>query len=166
MEMPLDELAESICRQVAALASVVDRAGGKMIHVKPHGALYNRAWRDPVSAEIVVRAALLIGPRTALFCPAGSAQEEVARTRGLGVVREVFIDRRYRPDGTLVPRAEGDATIATSSDLGDQLSFLEGLEFDTMCVHGDNPAALALLQALPEMLAARSWAVAAYAVPG
>jgi 5-oxoprolinase (ATP-hydrolysing) subunit A len=164
IDISLDELETSLQKQLARLQTIGRRVGVALTHVKAHGALYNRAWRDRATADVIARATAGFDPAAVLFCPAGSAQEDAARAEGLGVVREVFLDRRYGGDGTLLPRGHPGAMVAAATDLGAQVSFLEGLQFETMCVHGDNPAALELLGAVPALFADRGWRVAPYPV--
>ncbi len=98
-----------------------------------------------------------------MFCPPGSEQEKAAREAGLAVVREVFLDRGYSPEGTLFPRGELGDIVSGSIALIQQISNVAGLEFETMCVHGDNAGALDLLLLAPALLAARGWQVRRYA---
>ena len=164
IDISLEDLEASLREQLARLGSIAQQVGMPLTHVKAHGALYNRAWRDRATADVIARATVAFDPEAALFCPGGSAQEAAASAQGLKVLREVFLDRRYRADGTLVARDQPGATIAAVADLADQLSYLQGLEFETMCVHGDNPAALELLGAVPALFADRDWQVTPYPV--
>jgi UPF0271 protein len=161
-----EDLEALLEEQLSRLAAIAGEVGQPLTHIKAHGALYNGAWRDRATADVVVRATVAFDPAVAVFCPAGSAQEDAARDCGLRVVREVFLDRGYRPDGTLIPHGEPGATLTASRELADQLSHLGGLQFETMCVHGDNPAALELLRAVPALLAGKGWRIAAYPIAG
>jgi 5-oxoprolinase (ATP-hydrolysing) subunit A len=157
-----DVLADSLRQQLLALAEVAAEAGVRLTHVKAHGALYNRAWNDRALAEVVVAAVAGLDPAPALFCPPGSEQEKAAREAGLAVVREVFLDRGYSPQGRLIPRGEPGDIVSGSTALTQQISNIAGLEFETMCVHGDNPGALDLLLLAPALLAARGYQVGPY----
>jgi UPF0271 protein len=165
VEMAIDgrELAESLRTQLFALAEVAAGTGVRLTHVKAHGALYNRAWRDRATADIVVSAVASMEPLPAVFCPSGSAQEQAARESGLIVIREVFLDRGYSPKGSLIPRGEPGDIVAGPDALARQISRIAGLEFETMCVHGDNPGALDLLLQAPAVIAARGWKIGPYA---
>jgi UPF0271 protein len=165
IDMSLDELETSLQKQLARLQTIAHRVGLRLTHVKAHGALYHRAWRDRATADVIARATAALDPAAVMFCPEGSAQEDAARAEGLRVVREVFLDRGYGADGALLPRQQPGAMIAAAKDLGAQLTYLQGLQFETMCVHGDNPAALELLGAVPALFADRGWRVAPYPVP-
>jgi UPF0271 protein len=164
IDISLDDLDASLREQLLTLRSIAREVGLTLTHVKAHGALYNRAWRDRATADVVARVTVAFDPSAAIFCPGGSAQEDAAKARGLRVVREVFLDRGYSADGTLIPRGQPGATIAAAADLAGQVAHLQGLEFETMCVHGDNPAALELLAAVPGLVAERGWRVAPYPV--
>jgi UPF0271 protein len=157
-----DELAESLLEQVTALSYVAADQGIELTHVKAHGALYNRAWRDAGVAEVVARVVAGFNLSLAIFCPPGSAQEAAAGKAKLRTVREVFLDRGYSAGGTLINRGSQGDILGDPSALSDQISNLAPLEFDTMCVHGDNPAAVELLRAVPGLFAERGWRAAAY----
>ena len=159
------ELAESVRQQLSTLGEVAAEAGVRLTHVKAHGALYNRAWQDRAVAEVVVGTVAALNPALAVFCPPGSEQEKAAHEAGLAVVREVFLDRGYSPEGTLIPRGELGDIVSGSIALVQQISNVAGLEFETMCVHGDNAGALDLLLSAPALMAARGWRVGPYATP-
>ena len=106
-------------------------------HVKPHGALYNRACRDDAFARPIVAATALFG--LALMGLPGSRLEALSAGR-CEFVAEGFADRRYLPDGSLVPRAQPDAFVADPVEAVRQAEWLlreKGVR--TLCVHGDNP---------------------------
>ena len=130
-------------------------------YVKPHGALYNQACRDESVARGVVAAA------SARNLPVvglpGSVLEREARGR-CGFVPEGFADRRYRPDGSLVPRAEPDAFVHDPDEAVAQVEWLirtRGVR--TICVHGDNPRAVAFTKAVRAALLARGFTLKAFA---
>jgi UPF0271 protein len=148
LEMPARALVASLRAQIQDLAGVAARLGLRLSHVKPHGALYNVAWDDPATAAAVAEAVVAVDPGLALMCPAGSALALAAAAHGLPVVREVFLDRGHGGDGRLLPRSAPGAVLTDPSAVPVRLAELSGLEFDTMCVHGDNPAALELLRRL------------------
>jgi UPF0271 protein len=152
LDLPAAELLESLVRQVTALAEVAAGAGTALTHVKAHGALYNRAWRDRPTADLVAECALHAAPGAALFGPPGSALLDAAEGYGIRAVAEVFLDRRYAADGLLQPRTSPGALISDSSGLEEQLAYLRQVDFRTACIHGDNPAALELLRGLGPVL--------------
>jgi UPF0271 protein len=164
VEMAPAELEAALVSQLDLLRRVAVEQGARLSHVKAHGALYNSAWKDHDTADPVARAVRAVDPGWAVFCPDGSAQESAARDHGLGVIREVFLDRRYSPDGTLVSRGDPGAIVTDPLALADQISMFQRLQFETMCVHGDNPAALQLLQAAPALLASQGWRVEPYSL--
>ena len=96
-------LADAVAAQIQALAAIARQLGVSLSHVKPHGALYLRAGHDATTAEAVLDGVLRIAP-FALLAPPGSALLVAAQRRGLAVLREGFVDRRYLADGRLAPR--------------------------------------------------------------
>jgi UPF0271 protein len=155
----------SLASQLDALGVAALQVQVDLTHVKTHGALYNTAWRDDETATAVARAVMAWSPEVALFCPPGSAQEAAAMRLEVPVIREAFADRGYSTDGTLVPRAEPGALITDPAELKGQLSNIAGLEFDTLCVHSDNPSAAELLAALPGVIGDLGWEVGPYPIP-
>ncbi len=142
-------LTSSVNEQTAALAEVGARLGVPVTSLKPHGALYHDANRDRAIAESVLRGAtealgfdfLVIGP------PAGFLHD-VSRALGLRFAREVFADRGVR-GGALIPRGEPGALIEDPETAAENArSLLKQGEFETMCVHGDTPHAVAIASAV------------------
>ena len=165
LDMPLDELAESICRQIAALAAVADRAGASMIHVKPHGALYNQAVRNQALARTIADGVARFDRGLVLMGLAGSPMLDVFRDAGFGVAAEAFADRRYEPDGSLRPRRFEDALIRDPEQAALQAVRIatEGravasngaeiaLHAGTICIHGDTPGSPAIASAVARRL--------------
>jgi UPF0271 protein len=155
----------SLSSQLESLGRAALRLDLELTHVKAHGELYNRAWSDAATATVVARAVLAWSPRVALFCPPGSAQEAAANKVGVPVIREAFADRRYTAEGALMSRSGPDAMIADPGELASHLGSIAGLEFDSVCVHSDNPAAVELVAALPGVMAELGWEIAPYPVP-
>jgi len=145
MRIPLEVLVQSIERQCAALARVAAIYGRSVKWVKPHGALYHDAARDPVIAEAIVR-----GARAAIGEEVGIIGPESARVGG-EFLREGFADRAMRADGTLVPRGEPGALITDPAAAAAQAKRLAG-RVDTICVHADTPGALEIARAVREAL--------------
>lgn len=151
--------------QVGALAGIAHAAGARLAHVKPHGALYNQAARDPVLADAIAVAVRDADPGLRLFGLSGSALTAAGERHGLAVAHEVFAERRYDADGRLAPRGSAGAVI---DDLGDALAQVrqllrEGsvsardgarvpLRADTLCLHGDRPDAAGFARALASAL--------------
>lgn len=143
-------------------------------HVKPHGALYNRAARDPAAARAIAEAVVAVDPALLLFGLAGGCQEDAARACGLDFIAEGFADRGYEPDGQLTPRGRPGALLATPAEAVAQALRLARcgvsrtapagappVRVATLCVHGDGAAAAALLRAVRTALLAAGIAVAA-----
>jgi UPF0271 protein len=158
---------QTIAAQVASLGAIAASEGGRLQHVKPHGALYNMAARDEALAEAIAQSVASADPKLVLFALAGSRMERAGRAAGLAVAREAFLDRTYQADGSLTPRSRPDAFVhdpdaATArairmvkEHIVDSVDGRElAIEPDTLCVHGDNPKALELLGRLRQALAA------------
>jgi len=131
-----------VSRQLADLIILAKEIDVKVAYVKPHGALYNQAQRQLDVAVPVARAAQIF--RLPLFGQPGSLLEAEARKHGVPFVPEGFPDRRYGPDGSLVPRSEFDAVLHDLGEIEAQVLRLvsEG-KVATLCIHGDDPRAVA-----------------------
>ena len=135
--------------QIGALKAFCDAAGVPLHHVKPHGALYNMAGKDRA----------LAAPGAVLLALSGSEMVKAAQAIGLPVANEVFADRGYRPDGSLVPRGTPGAMIEDEDEAIARVIRMvtEGkvtandgtdiaIQADSVCVHGDGPKALAFVE--------------------
>jgi UPF0271 protein len=133
--------------------------------VKAHGALYNMAVRDEKLAEAIAHAVLAIDSSLFLFAPGESVLERAAQSAKLRVVREVFADRNYLADGSLVPRTRPDALLHDPEEAALRVLRMlrEGVvrsvdgkdvqvHAETICVHGDTPGAVAFARSLRESL--------------
>jgi UPF0271 protein len=148
MELPSEEIERTVREQIARLERVVDRLGVRIVHVKPHGALYNMAARDERIARAIGRAVVAWNPAATLFGLLGSASVDVWRVMGLPVAAEAFADRRYEPDGSLRARKFADALITDPHQAAAQAArFAREGKAQTLCVHGDTPGAVEILQA-------------------
>jgi UPF0271 protein len=146
--------------QVGALEGLSRAVQWPVRHLKPHGALYNMACRDDAYARPIVEAAALFG--LALLGLPGSRLEASSSGR-CPFVAEGFADRRYRPDGSLVPRSEPDAFVQDAADAVRQVEWLiADRSVRTICVHGDNPQALAFVKTLREALTQRGIVIRAF----
>ena len=105
------EAEADVIYQIGALKAFCDAAGVPLHHVKPHGALYNMAARDPVLAAAICRAVQAAAPGAVLLALSGSEMVKAANAIGLPVASEVFADRGYQADGSLVPRGAPGAMI-------------------------------------------------------
>lgn len=157
VEIPMspDDLASEVEQQLRHFGEIAERVGGVVSHVKPHGALYNRAAE---SAEIA--AALGEGIRrwrhdVIVFGLAGSVMVDVLRDLGFTVWREGFADRAYEADGLLRKRGLPGAVIDDPVEAGSQSAMLAASGMvDTICVHGDHPGVEAVAAAVRKSLAA------------
>ena len=140
--------------QVGALAGFAQAAGGRLNHVKPHGALYNMAAKNRPLADAIAQAVFDFDPGLVFFGLAGSEMIAAADALGLRSAQEVFADRSYQDDGTLSPRGEPGAMIEDPDQslaqvrqmLKGSVRALSGAEVpvraDTLCLHGDQAGAL------------------------
>jgi UPF0271 protein len=174
LDMAADELEASIVYQVGAVAAFAADAGVPLRHVKPHGALYNAAARDPALAAVVARAVSRVSPALALVGLAGSALVDAGRAAGLRTAEEAFADRSYEADGSLRSRrlegaVHSDAAMVAAQAVSivrdGRVTAHDGsavaVRADTICLHGDSPGAVAFAQAVREALAAAGITVAA-----
>jgi UPF0271 protein len=146
--MTPEAIADTVYAQIACLDEVVRRLGGELVHVKPHGALYNVAVRNRAVARAIAQGAARWNPRTTLFGLAGSPMLDVWRAMGMAVASEAFADRRYEADGTLRSRQFPDALITDPREAAAQAVRFARLGLaETICVHGDTPGALEILKA-------------------
>lgn len=141
--------------QIGALAAVARAQGGRLYHVKAHGALYNMSANHAELAAAIAQAVRDVDPQLTLFALAGSHQVDIARGLGLTVMQEVFADRSYQDDGTLTPRNQPGALIEeVETSVAQALTMVqEGyviaqsgkkvpIQADTLCLHGDGAHAL------------------------
>ncbi len=162
------ELESQVAGQVGALAGIAALEDIRLTHVKPHGALNNLACVDRSVADTICRAVAAIDRALILLAPAASELVVAGRATGLPVVEEIFADRAYLPDGQLVPRSRPDAMIhGAEACLAHVLAMLDAgaliavdgtriaTPIGSICVHGDNPGAVAVARHLREQLAAR-----------
>ena len=150
------DVEDFVVYQVGALAGIAAAQGVRLQHVKPHGALFNMAVRDAALADAIARAVALIDKSMILFGLPGSELVAAGARAGLRTACEVFADRAYRSDGTLVPRQEEGAVIHDAAAVEQRViamvrdqavQAIDGtrvpLTVDTICVHGDTPGAAA-----------------------
>jgi UPF0271 protein len=160
-----DEARDLCLYQIGALAAFARAAGSRLAHVKPHGALYHMAARDPTLAEAIASAVAAFDPSLILIGLAGSALPRAGAAIGLRVAHEAFADRRYETDGTLTPRHLAGAVIddpetavaqAVQLVTTGRVTTRDGgsatLAADTLCVHGDRADAAAFARRLRQAL--------------
>jgi UPF0271 protein len=158
MTLAPGELAAAVEAQCAALQAIARKLGYPASAVKPHGALYHDAGRDPSIAAAVLDGAtrgLGVAPASLrVVGPPRGALLEAALRRGAAYAREGFADRGYRDDGSLVPRGEAGALLTDPDACARQaLSLFRAGGLETLCVHGDTPGAVAIAGRVRDALA-------------
>ena len=151
----LEDLAGMLTDQLEQLQKIAEETGARLHHVKPHGALYNRAAKDVMVSGIICRVIKSFDPSLLLYGLSGSEMQRQATVFGLGFVSEVFADRTYQPDGSLTPRTAPDALIDDPAKMVQQvlMMVMEGrviarggvevpISPDTICLHGDGEHAV------------------------
>lgn len=154
-----------VAYQVGAFHALCEAAGVKMNHVKPHGALYNMAVRDRHLSEAITDGVLAVDGGAILFAPAGTEMFKAARELGLQTASEVFADRNYNGDGTLVSRTRPDALLHDPGEAAERvirmlkegkIRAIDGTDVvvrpETICLHGDTPGAVEFARRLRERL--------------
>ena len=168
MDPSSSELIADTIYQIGALQGLAQAAGTKVSYVKPHGALYNTIAHDARQAADVITGIKAIDPSLVLMALAGAPIVEQARKAGLTVVCEAFADRAYNVDGSLVNRRLESSVIHDPEVIAERMlrmvneqrvTAIDGtdiaIDAQSICVHGDNPTAVAIAAALRERLEAR-----------
>jgi UPF0271 protein len=163
--LPPGEVFANVVYQLGAFHALATAAGARMNHVKAHGALYNMAVHDEKLADAIAHATLAIDSSLLLFAPGKSALERAAQSVKLRVVREVFADRNYLADGSLVPRTRPDALLRDPGEAAARVlrmlregvvRSVEGKDVElcteTICLHGDKPDAVEFARSLRQTL--------------
>ncbi|QQG27395.1 5-oxoprolinase subunit PxpA [Pectobacterium carotovorum] len=174
MNVPAEIVFAQVVYQLGALSAIVAAEGGTLSHVKPHGMLYNQAACEPALADAIAKAVKVVNPALRLVGLAGSELIRAGQRLGLETRQEVFADRCYLPDGSLVPRTQAGALINS-----DELALAQTLEMiqrqrvraidgswvnvqaDTVCIHGDGQHALLFARKLRNCFSQHQIAVAA-----
>ncbi len=166
------DIEKMVAYQIGALQGVATLAGHRVSHVKPHGALYNMAAADPALANAIAQAIRAVDPSLLFVVLPGSEMERAGRAAGLRVACEVFADRGYLDDGSLAPRGQPGALIHDPDEAArrtvemvttGRVQALSGrsvpVTADTICIHGDTPAAVAMARAVRSALEAAGVAI-------
>jgi len=174
MRISPQDMYDLVIYQAGAVEAFARAAGAKLHHVKCHGALYNMAANDEALSEAMVRAVKDLGSGVVLYALSRSRNFEIAKKSNVPVAGEVFADRGYSDDGTLAPRDKPggmieDAAKATKQALAmieeGYVTSLAGkrvpVAADTLCIHGDQPGAVAFAQALRKAFTEKGITVAA-----
>jgi UPF0271 protein len=165
MDVASDELTADVIYQIGALQGLAKAAGTCVRYVKPHGALYNTIAHDRRQALAVIEAIRAIDANLILVALAGSSLIELARNEGLQCIAEAFADRAYTPQGTLVSRREPGAVLHDPKLVAQRMlrlvedgtieaidGSLARIQADSICVHGDSPAAVEMARELRRVL--------------
>ncbi|CUU42685.1 hypothetical protein BVIRIDIS_16990 [Blastochloris viridis] len=174
IDMAAADLEYLIAYQIGALSAVAAYAGLKVTHVKPHGALHAMAAANPDYAMAIGRAIRAVDRDAIYLVTAGSEMEAAAQRLDLPLAREAFVDRVYDDDGALQSRAVAGAVITDAKVAAERCVRLVEtgeivsaggkripLRFDSLCVHGDEPTAVAVAGACRSALEAAGIAVVA-----
>jgi len=169
-----EEAYASVLYQIGALEAFVRAAGETLRHVKPHGALYTMAAKDEALSEALVAATRAAGSDLIFVGLAGTAMERAASRLAVPFAAEVFADRTVLADGTLTPRSRSDAFVNDAAEAAERVVTMvhDGrvravtgewipVRADTVCLHGDNPEAVAFARALRQRLGETGIAIAA-----
>lgn len=156
MQLPAETVYAQMIYQIGALQAIARSEGGKLVHVKPHGMLYNQAAQEPELANAIARAVKAVDPALVLVGLANSESILAGKALGLTTREEVFADRGYQADGSLVPRSQPGALIDSDQQAIEQtLSMIQhgkvkslngewvNVNADTVCLHGDGAHAMA-----------------------
>ncbi|EBA12128.1 LamB/YcsF family protein [Roseobacter sp. CCS2] len=166
LPLPRDEIANAIAYQLGAAQAMAKRAGGTVRHLKLHGALSNMASVDHALARACYQAALDVDPDTVIMVLAATAMEEVVRELGCNWAGEIFADRAYNDDATLVDRSKPGAVLHNAETAAPRiLNMLKAgaiisdngkhipCQIDTICLHGDTPGAVKMAHGVRQHLA-------------
>ena len=170
IEVSPEEARNDVIYQIGALQAFTSEH--RLQHVKPHGAMYNRAVVDEDLARSICEAVLEVDPDLILIALAGSRWVDIAQDMGLRVAREIFADRALNPDGTLVSRSKEGSILHDVDDVADRslrmvregkATTIDGdtidVEADSLCIHGDTPGAVEMAKVLRQRLDDESVAI-------
>lgn len=165
MHLPAYEIYQLVTDQLALLNKIVLRCGGKLHHVKPHGALYNMAAKDAPLARAIAQSVKDFDVSLVYYGLSGSVMISEAEALGLQIANEVFADRTYQPDGSLTPRSASNALLTDVNDVVKQVEkFVKenkvvtifgqeiNVKADTICIHGDGKQAIEFAKAIHQQL--------------
>ena len=165
LNLSKDTLKESLIAQINSLKSLLDEFGLSLHHIKPHGALYNDAARDAELAEHIIEIIKSLFPNAKLYAPFGSELAKAATNHDIEVLYEVFADRNYNDNLSLVSRTEANALIHDVNEsylhikrmlLDCQVKTIQNnlkpIQADTICVHSDTQEAVAIVAKLHQAL--------------
>ncbi len=158
------ELSAGVIYQIGALQALAQAEGGTVSYVKPHGALYHATVDHAGQAEAVLDAVLAVDPSLPVLGFPDSVLLERAAAHGLRGIREYFVDRRYTDDGRLVDRRRPDALLTDPAEAGARaVAAARSGSYESMCLHGDTPGAVALGRAVRSALVEAGIELASFA---
>ena len=165
LRLSSEQIADTVFAQVGALAAVAAANGMPVLHVKPHGALYNQAVNNAEIARAIADGVKRWRSDVILVGLANSPMLDVFRKAGFEVAAEAFADRRYEPDGTLRSRRFDDALIRDPDSAAEQAwrivekhsviasdGSLLPIDAQTICIHGDTPGSEQIVEAVARRL--------------
>lgn len=160
-----DEIYKLVTAQLQKIQAIADTWQIPVVHVKPHGALYNLSAKDKNTAAAIAKAVYDVNPRLILFGLSGSVSLAEAKALGLPTKHEVFADRTYQDDGSLTPRTEANALITDVNEMLRQVRQMMNeqtvatvtgkiipLKADTVCIHGDGVHAAEFAKAIHQII--------------
>ncbi len=163
-----EEIESMVLYQIGALAAICQANDTKVHYVKPHGALYNDMMKNVAIFETIIKAVAQYDPKLKLMILSSAKNEtyaKIASEQGVGLIYEVFADRAYMEDGTLMPRSMPYSVLESSDKVMDRLTYLSEkgaikahtgrdlkLRADCICVHGDNAHAIDIVKAMRKYL--------------
>ncbi|HET7578211.1 MAG TPA: 5-oxoprolinase subunit PxpA [Bacillales bacterium] len=166
MDIPRKDLMNMIIYQIGALGAFCEKHGTAIQHIKPHGNMNNMADFDEELAENIVDAILSVKPDLPMYVKPNSQLHKVSEKKGLPFVLEIFADRAYKNDLSLVSRREEGAVISDLDEVAERVVkmvtdhkvvTITGDEIEvsgrTICVHGDTPTALEMIKVIRKRLA-------------
>ena len=155
LNLPSSEITKLIIDQINILSNVANKAGMKVTHVKPHGALNNMACENYDLAKVISESIIQVNKELIFLVPTGSQMEKAGKKLGMKVAVEIFADRNYEDDGNLVSRSKNNAMIIDSEIAkkhvikmvqNQAINCYSGkqipCEIDAICVHGDGSSAV------------------------
>ncbi|OOF64821.1 5-oxoprolinase subunit PxpA [Rodentibacter pneumotropicus] len=174
MDLTDEELKASLLYQLGAIKALCEAENVALSYVKPHGALYNQAAKDPALARLIVQTIKKFDPDLALMGLSGSVMLLTAQEEGVKIISEVFADRHYLTDGSLVPRSRDDALVENDQEAVAQVlqMVLEGnvpsveginvpIQADSICLHGDGNHAIEFAKKIRAVLQAEQITISA-----
>lgn len=165
MQLPKEVVYDIVAEQILLFSNIAKQMGQEVIHVKPHGALYNQAAKDFTLATAIASAVFDQLPTSVFFGLSGSIMMQAAKNMGLNTAHEVFADRAYLKDGSLCPRNIEGSVFTNKKSVAAQVSLImkekkiktmDGAVIDvaaeTICIHADTPNALTYAKTIYQLI--------------